>query len=229
MPKKYPPGYIKDEKKVLAGKARAQKSLRVEGRFISTKFEEGLKKDMEQLGIPLSQAQRYLQQNENTYKELYLNEQLSIENNFEQLRHNINTTENTIFFNGRKVKKITALKYIAELKRYLGTEYDYWNFRVRFSTTLAGRLTISLPRPGELDKLDLTDEEIQEYLEDDYGIEIEDGTDPKVKRERKKLLRQELKERQCKFILNAHGKRCKNIAMPDEIYCYIHLKINAKK
>lgn len=214
----------KDPKKVAAGKARAAKALRIGGKFISNKFSEGVKKDMQAANIPLSQAQRFLEQNESVYRESYFMERESMERNYEQFLHDIAKTDNTIYLNGRKVKKATVIKRLSELKRYFGTEFDYWNFRGHYTTSMEGKMRITLPSSKELDEMELTDEQIKDFLEDEYNIEVEDGTDPKEKRQRERDRKAALKERRCHYILNKHGKRCKNISLPDNDFCYVHAK-----
>ena len=94
--------HIKDPKKVLAGKARAAKSLRIGGKFTSNKFFKEIKEQAEQAGV--KNVFDYFRQNESEYSALY-DKWLQATEYYDYTFINfIKDYTGTIYFNGRKNK-----------------------------------------------------------------------------------------------------------------------------
>jgi hypothetical protein len=176
MAKKYPIGYIKDPKKVAAGKARAAKSIRIKGQFVKPDFVKEVELLSQASGV--NDAFKYFLQNEKMLTEKYFTMEEKTNRNADQIRMDVKKYKGKIIKNGKTVKAGTVVKAIAELGQYLENEHDLYNiFYLRPSLSMDGRMTINIPSVAEVRRRI----EEGEYLEDimneyEIGIMKNDGT-----------------------------------------------------
>lgn len=158
---------MKDPKKVAAGKARAAKSLRIDGKFTTNKFFEAVELDAKATGVKDTFA--FFLQNEKLYQKVYETPMLSFTKNSETLRTALSEYDGRIFKNGKEVKASTAKKSVAELNRYLLNEHDVVAFYLKPEISLNGKMKIKVPSVKELIKRIKNGEDIDEIL-DEYDI-----------------------------------------------------------
>lgn len=169
MPKKYPAGYVKDPRKVKAGQARAQKSLRIDGKFTTNIFLERVTKDAVATGVKERDVFRYFQQHERVYAATYSKDMLTTQRNGDQIKRDLKNYDGKIFKNGTHVKAATAIKAVAELNRYLRGEHDVVAFHLKPGLSLNGKMKINLPSVAELRRRLDEGEDLEDIL-DEYGI-----------------------------------------------------------
>ena len=163
------PVHIKDPKKVLAGKARAAKSLRVGGKFTSNEFLEKIKIDAESVGA--KDAYKFFLQNENEYAALYNTPMLTASKDITDLKKVIVNYNGTIFKNNKEVKKATAIKSLVSLNQYLKIEHNVVACWAQIEMSLAGKLNINVPSIAMIEKRIEDGEDIESIMEDyDYTI-----------------------------------------------------------
>lgn len=163
MAKKYPEGYIKDEKKVLAGKARAAKSLRINGRFTTNIFLEQVTRDAETAGTKNVMA--YYRQHESVYTKLYEKEMLTTRKNQQQIEIMVDEFTGITLKNYKQVKKETIYYSMANTNQYLRNEFNvvYWEATTYIS--LNGKLNVMIPSPAMIKKEIGEDVDQEEFIE----------------------------------------------------------------
>lgn len=171
MAKKYPPGYVKDPRKVAAGKARAKSSLRIEGKFTTNKFLEKVTKDAVATGLKEKDVFMFFQQHEKQYSAVYEKDMLTTQRNGDQLKRDIAGYDGKIFKNGTHVKAATAIKAIAELNRYLRGEHDVVAFHLKPGLTLNGKMSIKIPSVAEIRRRIEDGEDIEDIM-DEYNVTV---------------------------------------------------------
>lgn len=137
----------KDPKRVLAGKARAAKSLRVDGRFTTNKFFEAVKKDADFSGV--KDVFKFFLQAEKEYIALYFEEKITFNVNEDALMKRLAKFSGSIYVNKKRVSKATAVKGVAEIGNYLRNEHSVHTFYLLPYITLAGTMGYKLPSVDE--------------------------------------------------------------------------------
>lgn len=171
---------IKDPKKVLAGKARAAQSLRVDGKFTSNSFFEHVKNDAATKGITGTAVFDYYIQNEKEYVETYQTEMLTPNLSFYDIKKKVKTYNGTIKMNGRTVKKATVIKAINTLNQYLRGEHNAVDFYFKIKMSLDGKMSVEMPSAAVLKKILDNGDELEMVMEE-YGITVI-ISDPKKQR-----------------------------------------------
>lgn len=185
----------KDPKKVKAGKARASKAIRINGRFASKDFVEVLKKDAEIAGIPQSKIYEFFLQNEREYTDNAELFRLTTFRNYEQIKRDIKGYKGTIIYNGRKIKKETALLNLTKLNQYLKSEHDFYTFWFSYEKKLNGQIKITVPTVRKLEKeIEEKGNTVDEILKK-KGVKFMRSTDPNTytPAERKSIRRKNAK------------------------------------
>lgn len=170
---------IKDPKKVAAGKARAAKSLRVEGKFTSNQFLDTVTKQAEAAGV--ADPYVFYLQNQSEYEALYSEVSLTTYHDFDKLLQDIKGHNGPIYKNGRRVRPETAIRSLWELNQYLKGEHDVFNFWAKIGISQGGRMEIEIPRIADIRTMVEDDEtDIEEAMET-FGWHINKSAEKKLK------------------------------------------------
>lgn len=170
MPKKEPKQIrVKDPKKVLAGKARAAKSLRVDGKFTSNSFFERIKKDADFNQV--KDVFAFFLQREKKYTTLYYKEQLGTTKNEDQFLHAIENYKGKVICNGKEITRNLMREEIRLMGIYLRTEQNAVTFHTDFSLRLEGKLNLRFPTIDEIKSRLEGGEKISGILKE-FGITI---------------------------------------------------------
>lgn len=170
-PKEKAPPRVKDEKKVLAGKARALKSIRIDGKFTTNAFLEKITQDAQDSGV--KDPYQFFLQAQNEYEEMYRNEELTPKRDFEKLRAAFKGFTGDTYKNGKKVKAATVIKALDELNQYLMVEHQVVNFKAKLHLGLfSGKLKINIPSPAKIKKMINEGEDFGDFMEDQFDVYI---------------------------------------------------------
>lgn len=184
-PKTKPPtpppteGKQKDPAKVAAGKARAAKSIRIDGKFTSNEFLEKITKDAVRRGGKNVDVFQYFLQNEKIYEKEYKRQILSISYYTDESRKFIQDA-NHVKLNGKAVSKGKALLALSEFKQFTAINLGAVDIKMkhRFGL-LSGDVSFEIPPLDDIQYLidqwndgELSTEELQEWIYDEYGIYI---------------------------------------------------------
>lgn len=150
----------KDPVKQAAGRARAKKALRIDGKFVSNEFTEKVKADAERQGA--KDFLRFFQQNEKKYSKLFNQVDISVSRNSDQIISDLEKFKGTIKIRGKKVKKGDAIKEVASFAQYMKAEHEVVAIWLQPETKVFGN-EINIPLP-----------EIEEFEEEEEGEELEE-------------------------------------------------------
>lgn len=167
----------KNEKKVLAGKARAAKSIRIKGRFTSNQFLEYVTEKAEITGY--KDPFKFFLENEFSLTKQFENGTQTATRNSGQLKKDIKKYKGKIIMNGREVKQATALKNIQQLVSKLKLETDAVDFCVQYNLSFDGKMKIKIPTTAQVQRMieereDLYNEIESEFSENEFVLIISD-------------------------------------------------------
>lgn len=157
----------KNPKKVLAGKARAAKAIRVRGRFTSNQFLDYVSEKAKISGY--KNPFQFFLENEISLTKQFENGSQTSTRNSGQIKKDMKKYKGKIILNGREVKKATALKNIQQLVSKLKMETTAVDFYVQYNLTFDGKMKIKIPTAAQIQKLIDTDEDIFDQIEDDFS------------------------------------------------------------
>lgn len=159
----------KDPKKVAAGKARAAKSLRIDGKFTSNKFFEKVQSDAAAAGV--KDTFRFFQQTEKQYAKVYEKMNLPVTRNEDKFLNDLKNYSGKVYKNGKEIKATTLRENMRRMGQYLRAEHDVVTFFVQPLVNLNGKMNIRFPSIKEVEDR-LEDGEDLEDIFDDYDITI---------------------------------------------------------
>jgi len=152
------PVKIKDPKKVAAGKARAARSLRVNGRFTGNKFFKEIEVQAKESGY--KDVKKYFQQNEKELTALYSEWMEGVQVYDYKFLQTIRDYTGKIIINGRENSMGTALKKVMALNQFLRVQHNVVSWHITPLIKLDGHMSFDLPDTDN--------------LEDSYGEDLED-------------------------------------------------------
>lgn len=155
---------VKDPKKVAAGKARAAKSLRIDGRFTSNEFFHDVEQQAKSAGV--KDVFLFFKQNENEYKELYSTWMQATEYFDYTFLNLIKNYTGQIIINGRENTVGTALQKLLKFNQYLKNNHNVVSWSIMPYLKLSGGLKFTLPAD-----IDMDEETDLESLEDFLSME----------------------------------------------------------
>lgn len=154
----------KDPVKQAAGRARAKKALRIDGKFVSNQFTEKVKADAERQGV--KDFLRFFQQNEKKYSKLFNQVDISVSRNSDQIISDLEKFKGTIKIRGKKVKKGDAIKEVASFAQYMKAEHEVVAIWLQPETKVFGNeINIPLPEIEEFEEEEDEGEELEEKAE----------------------------------------------------------------
>lgn len=156
----------KDPKKVLAGKARAQKAIRVNGRFVSKKFSDKIKEFAEISGY--SDPYKYYLQNKTEIDTIFKQGYLTNNRNTGQLHKDLKGYQGEVTNKGKVIKAETMRRKIRDLNNFLKNQYNInaVDFYTRYKIGLDGeRIDFNFPDISE----------VVEALGEDYDFSEDNG------------------------------------------------------
>ena len=159
---------VKDPKKVAAGKARAAKSLRVNGRFTTNKFLEEITEKAQLSGV--KNVKKYFQQNEKELTALYTEWMEGVQIYDYKFLQTIRDYNGKLIVNGRENTMGTALKKVMSLNQFLRVQHNVVSWNITPMLKMDGQLKFDLPE--DTDGLEDLDTEDLEDLLNSYGINI---------------------------------------------------------
>jgi len=159
----------KDPKKVAAGKARAAKSLRINGRFTSNQFFEDVKEQAKEAGA--KDVFKFFEQNENEFIRLYDNWMLAAEYFDYTFLNLVKGYTGKIFVNGKENAVGTALQKLLKFNQYLKNNWNVVSWSIMPYLKLSGQLKFTLPSDEEMDEHDDL-ETLEDFLESEHNIKI---------------------------------------------------------
>jgi len=159
---------VKDPKKVAAGKARAAKSLRVNGRFTTNKFLEEITEKAQLSGV--KNVKKYFQQNEKELTALYTEWMEGVQIYDYKFLQTIRDYNGKLIVNGRENTMGTALKKVISLNQFLRVQHNVVSWNITPMLKMDGQLKFDLPE--DTDGLEDLDTEELEDLLSSYGINI---------------------------------------------------------
>lgn len=177
----------KDPKKVLAGKARAAKAIRIGGKYASKEFIEQLKQDADLAGVPEKNIYQFFLQNEKEYTANAQSFKLTTTRNYEQIITDLRGYKGQIIYNGRKVLKSTAIRNLSMLNNYFKTEHDFYKWWVRYEKKINGQIRLSVPTIKQIEKHIEEGGELEEILEENDLEFIQNTNGQEVKNKKEKI------------------------------------------
>ena len=159
---------VKDPKKVAAGKARAAKSLRVNGRFTTNKFLEEITEKAQLSGV--KNVKKYFQQNEEELTALYTEWMEGVQIYDYKFLQTIRDYNGKLIVSGRENTMGTALKKVMSLNQFLRVQHNVVSWNITPMLKMDGQLKFDLPE--DTDGLEDLDTEELEDLLNSYGINI---------------------------------------------------------
>lgn len=160
---------IKDPKKQAAGRARAAKSLRIDGRFTSNKFLQTVTEDAQDAGA--KDVFKFFEQREKLYQKVYEKMNIALTRNEDKLKHDLKHYKGRVFKNGREVKAATLQKNVSQLGSYLRNEHSVVTFYLQPLININGKLSVNMPTVAEIERRLEEGESIEEIFEE-YGITL---------------------------------------------------------
>ena len=187
----------KDPKKVAAGKARAAKAIRIDGKYASKEFVEVLKKDAELAGVKPDKVFEFFLQNEKEYIENAEMFKLTTFRNYEQIRTDLKNYKGTIIYNGRKVKKATAILNLSMLNQYLITEHEFYTFWCTYEKKINGQIKLTVPTIKQIKKMIEEEEMTIDEIMKEKKVKFIRNTSPNAytPSERRKIKRKNAKSK----------------------------------
>lgn len=159
---------VKDPKKVAAGKARAAKSLRINGRFTTNQFLEEITEKAQLSGV--KNVKKYFQQNEKELTALYTEWMEGVQIYDYKFLQTIRDYSGKLIVNGRENTMGTALKKVMSLNQFLRVQHNVVSWNITPMLKMDGQLKFDLPE--DTDGLEDLDTEELEDLLNSYGINI---------------------------------------------------------
>jgi len=158
---------VKDPKKVAAGKARAAKSLRVNGRFTTNKFLEEITEKAQLSGV--KNVKKYFQQNEKELTALYTEWMEGVQIYDYKFMQLIREYTGALIVDGRQNTIATALRKTMSLNQFLRVEHNVVAWHITPLIKLDGQLKFDIPENELMEDMDT--EQLEEFLEN-YRIGI---------------------------------------------------------
>lgn len=152
--------HIKNPKKVAAGKARAAKSLRVNGKFTGNEFFAKVEKDAQSAGQ--KDVFTFFLQNEKQYTALYDTPLESAEVYDYQFMNNLLNYTGNVIMNGRDNKNLYSLKKVMVFNQFLKNSMNVAAWSIKPFIKLSGELSFELPDIEQLEGMDT--EELEDFL-----------------------------------------------------------------
>lgn len=159
----------KDPKKVAAGKARAAKSLRIDGKFTTNDFFKKVQSDAKEAGAKDTFA--FFRQAEKQYAKVYEKMNMPVTRNEDKFLHDLQNYTGKVFKNGREVKAATLRENMRLVGQYLRTEHNVVTFYVQPLVNLNGKMNLRFPTVAEVKRRIDEGEEIDEIM-DEYNVTI---------------------------------------------------------
>lgn len=201
----------KDPKKVAAGKARAAKAIRIDGKFTSNAFRNEVKRGAEMSAankgktLPKSfDLQSFLDEHLPQYEKLFHGSGLeSLDLSDSKIIDTIQETNNTVYIRetidgettDRRVSKEQAIYEVLKLEQILAVNLDTAGFSLRLTQMFDGRMILRMPTADEIEEFsNMEEEDLHEALEE-FGITVyavyNGMSVPRKKEEKEKFVKHE--------------------------------------
>lgn len=161
---------VKDPKKVAAGKARAAKAIRVNGKFTENAFLEEITRIAEMQGV--KDPYDFYRQNEAIYERMYKMESFTTVRDTGKIKQDIKGYNGKIVKNGKEVKKASAIKSMNALNQYLKIEHSVVAWGEKVGLTMFGKMSLNIPTPAQVEMAmeNYDDAGIVDCLQDEFNI-----------------------------------------------------------